>query len=230
MPAPLSKHSIGYRDMSEEEARRIVASMQQRKIEDFRLRLDVEHILPLIKGPDVLDMPLGVGRFTPFLIGRFNNYGYEISPHYIEFARKTYPQIADHFAVCSFEEINKDKLFDTVITLRILSSLKSLEIAMENVAVILKPNGRWIFNYPRERARFDELETLLLAAGMTLTHKQRYDFHASMASMNKYEQKIYDRFRAVIERGWVPYWLYRLVEFLYVGRGTYLFVAEKTGR
>jgi 2-polyprenyl-3-methyl-5-hydroxy-6-metoxy-1,4-benzoquinol methylase len=230
MSDKFSDYSLHYRDMSEDDARRVVESMHRRKIEEFRLKLDVEKILPLVKGPDVLDMPFGVGRFLPHLFGKFNVFGYEISPNYVTFAKERYPDIADHFAVCSFEEISTARQFDTVISLRVLGSVKDMDRTAANIASILKPGGRWIFNYPEEKPRYKDLEALLTAAGLTLKVKLRYDFHASMASMSKLEQKIYDRFRAAIERGWVPYWLYRLIELFYIGRGTFLFVAEKSGR
>src|SRR4051812_31078306 len=89
-----SKYSLHYRDMDPATADRAHASLQ-RRIEDYRLRLDLEKIMPFVKGPDVLDFPIGTGRFYPNLIGRFKVYGYDISGEYIRRAKAQNPQIAD---------------------------------------------------------------------------------------------------------------------------------------
>jgi 2-polyprenyl-3-methyl-5-hydroxy-6-metoxy-1,4-benzoquinol methylase len=226
MKPKISDYSVHFRDLSRKKAAENASSMVKR-IEAFRLRLDLEKILPWIKGPDVLDFPIGTGRFYPNLVGRFNVFGYDIAPLYIEAAQQAHPTIADHFATFSLEEVGHERSFDTVATLRTLNNIENLQVAIGNVARILKPGGRWIFNYPPEGRNFAVLKDWLEQAGLTVIHRERYDFHTAMKSMTRIELALYGRFRNLIERGWVPYSVFRLLEAVVRWRGTYLFICEK---
>jgi SAM-dependent methyltransferase len=227
MKQTFSKYSLHYRDMDAATADRAHLSLQ-RKIEDFRLRLDLEKILPLVKGPDVLDFPIGTGRFYPNLLGRFNVYGYDISGEYVRRARAQNPGIAGHFAECSFEDIDRSRIFDTVVTLRTLNNVGDIQLAMRNVATIIKSEGRWIFNYPPQGLWFSEMENLLNKNGWSVSRRVTYDFHYGHSHFGRTGQRFHGYLLALVERGLVPYPVFRFLEFCLGSHGTCLFVCEKS--
>jgi 2-polyprenyl-3-methyl-5-hydroxy-6-metoxy-1,4-benzoquinol methylase len=222
-----SKYSVHYRDMDPATADRARESLR-RRIEDYRLRLDIEKILPWIKGPDVLDFPIGTGRFYPNLLARYNVYGYDISGEYIRRAKAQNPQIADHFAENSFEEVDRSRAFDTIATLRTLFNVKDTERAVRNAFAILKPGGRWIFNYPPIGDTYPKLRGILEANGFKVLKQEPYDFHYGYSHFSRAGQKLHGYLLALIERGFVPYFAFRTLEFLFGKHGTVLFVCEKT--
>jgi SAM-dependent methyltransferase len=227
MKPSFSKYSLHYRDMDPATADRAHASLR-RRIEDFRLRLDIEKIDRWIKGPDVLDFPIGTGRFYPHLLGRYNVYGYDIAGEYVRRAKEQNPPIADHFVECSFEEIDRSRLFDAIVTLRSLYNVGDTHLAVRNAASILKPGGRWIFNYPPLGDTFPKLPSILAVNGLTLLHQGGYDFHYGHSTFGRIGQKAHFYFLALVERGFVPYFAFRAVEFMFGKHGTVLFVCEKS--
>lgn len=227
MKTGLSRYSIHYRDMDPTTADRAHASLQ-RRIEDFRLRLDLAHFLPRIKGPDVLDFPIGTGRFYPHLFGRYNVFGYDISGEYIRRAKARNPEIAGHFTECSFEDIDRSRFFDTIVTLRTLNRVGDTELAVRNVASVLKPQGGWIFNYPLTGARYHDLPGILSRNGLRIIREKAYDFHAGTVHPESIGQKIYSRYLRLIEAGLVPYAVFRIVDSVFASRGTRFFVCEKS--
>lgn len=226
MPPRLSRYSEHYRDLDEQQASRALESLQQR-LEDFRLRLDLDHILPWIAGPDVLDFPIGTGRFYPNLIGRFNVHGYDIAPRYIERAKSLHPDIADRFKVCFIEKPDQDKVFDTIVTLRTLARIGEIDAAIRGVASIVKPGGRWIFNYPSYEKSFQALPQMLQDNGLRIVSRKAYDLHAGNGS-HRIAQAIYTRYRKLIEAGLVPYVAFKTIDRMLAQRGTRLFVVQKS--
>lgn len=221
----LSQYSEQFRDINDEQVtknRKKMASW----IEDFRLRLDLEVILPLIKGPDVLDFPIGTGRFFPNLINKYNVFGFDICRPYIHAAKAMYPTISDNFQVCSFEAPVRERRFDTILSLRVLPNIKNLELAISNVSSILKDQGRWIFTYSPRDSRFVELPALLSSANLRIIHRRFYDFHAGQWAMGRIEAGFYTRFRRAANSGSMPYLLFRIWEALRGHRGTCLLVVE----
>lgn len=223
----LSKYSIHYRDMDPVTADRAHASLQ-RRIEDFRLTLDLEYVLPWIKGPDVLDFPIGTGRFYPHLLARYNVFGYDISGEYIRRAQAQNQRIADHFAECSFEDINRSRAFDTIVTLRTLNNVGDTELAARNAASILKAQGRWIFNYPPEGERYSDLRKILTDSGFSILLRKNYDFHYGHSNFGRIWRRLHGYLLSAIERGLVPYFVFRSLETLFGRHGTTLFVCEKS--
>jgi len=226
MKPKYSDYSIHYRDMNPEQVQRARDSLVKR-IESFRLRLDLEKIVPRIRGPRVLDFPIGTGRFYPHLLGRFEVYGYDISGPYIALAKRSHLDIADRFAVCSFEEINDKGEFDTVVTLRALNNIHDLERAVRNISSIIKPGGRWIFNFPPTHERVSDLPCILAESGLLVIERMTYDLHAGNRSFGRIGAAVYARFLGLIERGLIPYAVYRIVESLFACHGTFLFICEK---
>lgn len=222
----LSKYSIHYQNMDAVTADRAQTSLQ-RRLEDFRLRLDLENILPWIKGLDVLDFPIGTGRFYPHLGNQYEVYGYDIAKEYVRRAQKKNPDIADHFVECSFENIDRKKTFDTVVTLRTLNNLANVELAVSNVASILRPGGRWIFNYPPGGTQYHDMRSILNRRGFQIVHEKAYDCHGGGAAHGYFRTRMYERYLQLIEAGIVSYQLFRVVDSFLAQKGTRLFVCER---
>ena len=226
MNAPdLSKYSRHYRDQDDEQVERAIASMQSR-LEDHRLRLDLDCILPWVKGPDVLDFPIGTGRLYPNLIDRFNVFGYDIAPLYIQRARTLHPSLVDNFQICPIEAPRQDRKFDTAITLRTLYNIKQPWMAFRGVSSILKSGGRWIFTYVPFSETHADMSRMVSDAGMQIIHRQFYDFHAGPKN-GRLVQSMYSRYLKLIEAGLVPYFAYKTVDRLFAKHGMELIVAEK---
>lgn len=226
MSPRLSRYSEYYRDLDEQQASSNLESLRSR-LEFFRLRLDLDHILPWIKGPDVLDFPIGTGRFYPNLIGRFNVHGYDIALRYIERARALHPEMADRFKVCTLEQPDQTRAFDTVITLRTLARVDDTGVAVRSVSSILKPGGRWIFNYPNYEKDYDALPRMFEQSQLRVLREISYDLHAGNDS-NRIAAAIYTRYRSLIERHLVPYLAFKAVDNILALRGTRLFVMQKS--
>jgi 2-polyprenyl-3-methyl-5-hydroxy-6-metoxy-1,4-benzoquinol methylase len=222
----LSKYSEHFRDLTPEDIEKNFDQIA-RRIEAFRLRLDLEYILPHVKGPDVLDFPVGTGRFYPNLIRDYTVYGYDISAPYVERARRLHPEIAAHFDVASFEHIPHGRQFDTIVSLRVLNNIADLPQAAKNISAILKPGGRWIFNYPPTGRHAADMAALMAAGGMTLVDARRYDAHTAMGEFSRPLAALYTRLRGGIEGGFVPYLVFRIFDALFGRRGTILWIFEK---
>ncbi|MEK9968854.1 MAG: class I SAM-dependent methyltransferase [Ferrovibrio sp.] len=222
----ISKYSEQYLNLTADQVRRNLDQID-RRVEAFRLRIDLDAISPFIKGPDVLDFPIGTGRLYPHLMKHYTVWGYDIAPAYVERARKLNPSIADHFKPGQFEDVPQDRCFDTIVSFRVMYNVADFPSAARNVASVLKPGGRWIFNYPHEGRHTAEMPQILAAAGMQIVTSKRYDGYTAIESMSRWEKAAYDRFAAAIKRGWVPFALYRLFEHIYGPRGTTLWVFEK---
>jgi 2-polyprenyl-3-methyl-5-hydroxy-6-metoxy-1,4-benzoquinol methylase len=224
----LSEYSKRFRDIGDEQLKKNREKMANR-VEDFRLRLDLEVISPLIKGPDILDFPIGTGRFFPNFIDKYNVFGYDICRPYIHSAQAMYPEIAGNFQVCSFEKITSEKKFDTVVSLRVLPNIENLELATQNVSSILKNHGRWIFTYSPRESRFSDLPAILANAELKIVKRVFYDFHSGQRGMGWIETGLYARFRRAVNSGYVPYFLFRIWEALRGRKGTCLFVVQPVG-
>ena len=196
-------------------------------LEHLRLRLDLELIARHARGPDVLDFPIGTGRIYPRLMADFRVFGYDICEPYIEQARVLHPQIAEHFQVNSFEELDRSRKFDSILSLRVLDGIKDLDAVLPNVADILKPEGRWLFTLDVPPERLPAFTETLKAAGLRMAALERYDIHATMRSMGPLAARLYGYWRALIARGLVPYPLFRAVDRTFAGRGTGFFVVER---
>lgn len=229
-----SSDSFDYSDYSERflaidraTLERNVQKLESR-IEAYRLRLDLHMIRCFMHGNDLLDFPIGTGRIYPRLLGEMNVFGYDICAPYIERAQVLNPEIADHFAVCSFEDARTDRQFDTILSFRVLTNIGDRSRAIGNVFALTRPGGRWIFTFhPHDADELAALRGQLEAAGFEQIERRRYDVQAMSGGHGPFLARFWPRWRALIERGWVPFWLFRLVDAALSRGGTYLFVAER---
>ena len=203
--------------------------MLESRLESYRLALDLALIRRYAKGPDLLDFPIGTGRIYPNLLQDFTVHGFDICEPYISRARELYPEIADRFAVHGFETVDSPQRFDTVLSFRVLTNVGDKQLAIKNVFGLLKPGGRWIFTFfpGKGRTTLAEVDAWLAAAGFHRVALRFYDIEAQRGAMGPLLGRLWLYWRSAVERGWVPFWLYRLVDRLIPGAGTYLYVVER---
>ena len=223
-----SDYSRHFQELDEESMARNEQRLEGR-FELFRLKLDLIMIRRFKKAGDLLDFPIGTGRIYPHFLADCRAHGYDICEPYIRRAREAHPEIAERFRVNSFERIDDAQQFDTILSFRVLDNIDDKALAIGNVFAITKPGGRWIFTYaPTEAGGTQaQMETWLAAAGFSLVACPRYDVHAESRGLAAPLRRFWDYWRAAIQRGWVPFWAFRLSDALIPGAGTRLFVAER---
>ncbi len=224
-----SDYSRRFRDMPAERVPHQVHSVEKKKVEVYRTGLDLRLLKKHIKGPDVLDFPIGTGRLYPNFIAAYNLYGYDICGPYIERARALNPQLHDHFEEHSLENIASTRTFDTIYTMRVVTNLKDFPRSAASVSKILKPGGRWIFNIYSRSHWIHDLENTLASSGLKLIHKEAYDAYTGAADLPPFIHGFYMRWISLACRLRVPHWLYRIVEKPFMRFTHFWFVvAEKT--
>ena len=219
----LSKYSLRYQDLSQEQFDATLVKTES-GIEQFRTRLDLELIEQFIKGPDVVDFPIGPGRLYPNFLDRFNVYGYDISESFVNRAKQLYPQFADRFEVHALETFESTRQFDTVLTFRVIDHLNHPELVVSNIRRILKPGARWIVTH----GKGDFAETIK-AGGFDLIFKKRYDIHPYHGQLGPVGSRLWKFLPGLIKRGLVPYSAYRFLDGLVPSLGAHFFVADKIG-
>ena len=207
-----SDYSRRFRDMPAERVPHQVRSVEKKDVEVYRTGLDLRLLRTHIKGPDVLDFPIGTGRLYPEFITDYNMYGYDICGPYIDRARALNPQIEDHFEEHSLENISSARNFDTVYTMRVVTNLKDFPRSATSVSKILKPGGCWIFNVYSGSQWAEDLENTLAASGLKLVRKEAYDAYSGAAEMPAFVRGFYMRWISLACRLRLPHWLYRLVD------------------
>ena len=223
-----SDYSRHFQTLDAETVARNEARLEGR-FELYRLELDLIMIRRYMKSGDLLDFPIGTGRIYPRFLSEQRVHGYDICEPYIQRAREAHPEIAERFQVNSFESIADAKSFNTILSFRVLDNIQDKQLAMRNVFAITKPGGRWIFTYAptAEGGTRGDMESWLSAAGFDLVACPRYDVQAVSRGLIAPLRRAWDYWRAAIQRGWVPFWAYRLSDALMPGAGTHLFVAER---
>jgi SAM-dependent methyltransferase len=223
----LSNSSIGYQRADRGRAAVNASTLKSRR-ERHRLRLDQVMLRRYLLGPDVLDFPVGTGRLLEFTFQNYNLYGYDISPVYIELAKEAYPEISEHFEAHSMELISNPRQFNSIYSLRVTRHIKDFPRAVASMAQILAPGGRWIFNIAPEHPSFAQLPMLLSEHDLLLRKQVKYDAYSGCASLTGFPRYIFARWMQLVELFPVPFWMYRLVDTLFLPfTFTILIVAEK---
>lgn len=199
----------------------------ERPFEHFRTRHDLEILRRYLKPDDVLDFPIGTARVYPHLKEEFTIFGKDIAPPYVELAKVENPEIAERFAIGSFENPRETRQFDSIYSLRVVNNVQNFEMTVANIAALLKPGGVWLFNLPPARADADRLSELLGQHGLILKAREDYDWISSVKSMGRLEQALRSRILAGIANGFIPYWLYRLIDRVMTRKGLAMIVAQK---
>jgi 2-polyprenyl-3-methyl-5-hydroxy-6-metoxy-1,4-benzoquinol methylase len=226
----LSSSSRRYQSLNSEQACFNHSKLNSRR-ERHRLQLDQIKLTKYLKGPDVLDFPIGTGRLLEFTAGRYNLYGFDISPTFVERAKELYPGIADHFEVHSMESAASPRQFNSIYSLRVTGHIRCIPLAIASVAKLVAPGGCWIFNIAPQHPDYPRLASLLEANGMVLAAREKYDVYSGSRAMPRLVQRAYARWIQVVERLPVPFYLYRLVDTLMLPFAhTVLIVAEKPSR
>ena len=199
------------------------------RVESFRLALDLALIRRYAKGPDLLDFPIGTGRIYPRLLREFEVFGFDICEPYVARAKALHPEIAERFSIHSFETVESERRFDSVLSFRVMTNIHDKPLAIANVFSLLKPGGRWIFTFfpGKNQVTLADVDGWLAAAGFRRVARVRYDVNAQWGSMGPLLDRFWPYWRSAVERRWVPFWLYRLADRLIPGAGTYLYVVER---
>lgn len=222
----LSDYSLTYKYQSSEGVSANVRSLA-RPVELYRLPLDLALLRRYLKGPRVLDFPIGTGRLYPHLIGEYELFGFDIAPLYVDKAKADYPHLADRFQVASFETVNVPMVFDAVYSMRVLNNLKDLTAAVRNVARLLAPGGRWLFTLPAVRCIDPAFGRLLKNNGFEIVVLCKYDAYTAYGSMPWVVNYLYGSlFLRAVRWRVMPQWLYRMVDSLLSCYGTCFVVAE----
>tara|TARA_R110002096_G_scaffold94635_6_gene212923 strand:- start:20246 stop:20944 length:699 start_codon:yes stop_codon:yes gene_type:complete len=200
-----------------------------RIFEEYLLYLDVRIIQKNLYGDKILDFPIGTGRiYKSFLSKGFNVYGYDICAPYIEAAKNENSSIADNFSVYSFENVNVEhNKFDTVVSLRVLSNIKELDMAFNNIFNLLNNKGRWIFNVPPSFMREDNFNNALNNSGFSVKSKIYYDWISSFREMTSIEKRARNLIVRLLNKKVVPLNMFKILDYLMPRKGRVMFVLEK---
>ena len=198
-------------------------------MEDMRLERELHYIHKYIKGPDVLDFPVGTGRITERLCEEYKMSGFDIGPLYVQKAKEKFARKGGAFEEHSFENCNSDLRFDTIICLRTLQSIDAVETAFQTFARLLKPGGRVIFNLPPNNPHTVHIEEMMGKAGLKKVACESYDFYAAWRYklLPAWGMKLFQYYRAIVERGFVPHVLLLAIELAFQRLGTRLYCYEK---
>lgn len=224
----LSKYSLLFKYQNSEQVDANVRSLA-RPVEAYRLALDLALLRRHLKGPRILDFPMGAGRLYPHFLDDYDVYGFDISPVYVERAQIAFPHIADRFQLNSFETVDASTKFDSVYSMRVLSRLKDRAIAARNIAALLTPGGRWLFSLPPEDFHAPDFTRALESNGFKVILLHRYDAYSVYGSLPRTLDYLYGSLilRAV-GMGLMPHWGYRLIDKILSVYGTYFVVAERS--
>jgi SAM-dependent methyltransferase len=110
-------------------------------------RYFVDHYVRPRAGERILDIGCGPGEIVPYLPEGVEYVGYDISPEYIEWARRRFPGRGEFYALpFQQSELARHRPFDTAIVIAVLHHLDDDEA--RNLLALLKravrPGGRVI--------------------------------------------------------------------------------------
>jgi SAM-dependent methyltransferase len=223
----LSDYSLTFKYQTSEGLKANLRSLN-RPVEDYRLALDLTLLRRHLKGPRILDFPIGTGRLYPHLIRDYEFHGFDISPQYVQRAQTAYPDLAERFQVNSFETVTTPMKFDSVYSMRVMNNLKDRTVATRNVAQLLKPGGRWLFNMPQSRFHDSDFRCALENNGFKVIVLRKYDAYAVYGSMPRLVDYLYGSlFLRAVRKKLMPQWGYRLIDRVLSGYGSYFVVVER---
>lgn len=223
----LSDYSLMYKYIDSKQVD-INARSLTSPVEGYRTELDLALLRQHLKGPRVLDFPIGTGRLYPHFVDDYELYGFDISQPYVERAQAAYPQFADRFHVNSFEKMNSSMTFDSVYSMRALNRLKDLTVVVRSVATLLAPGGRWLFTLSPSHFHSADFAAAFESSGFRAVVLRKYDVYSIYGTMPKMVDYLYGSlFLRAVQRRLMPQWGYRLVDRMLSGYATYFVVAER---
>ncbi len=99
----------------------------------------------------VLDLGCAFGFGTRFLATRYRAFGHDLSPQYIEQAKKSVP--SGTFTCGSADSVPyPDGFFDGIVMLDVLEHVPREEPVIDELARVLRPGGRLILSVPHRGA------------------------------------------------------------------------------
>jgi ubiquinone/menaquinone biosynthesis C-methylase UbiE len=128
-----------------------------RSADGHALRARLKATVELLgEGPgDVLDVGMGPGRLCAELERRgWTVYGVDSSEEMVEFARRRLPAASDRLQRAEIERLPfPDERFDAVAATGVLE-YADLRCALDEVARVLRPEGRAVLSYPNPQALY----------------------------------------------------------------------------
>src|SRR4030042_4329244 len=99
---------------------------------------------PYVKG-DILEVGIGVGNFTDFLIKSGKVTAIDVDETYLDGIRKKYTgKVFSGFGnIETNKYFFKDREFDTIICFNVLDHINNHKKAVKNMFDLLKRRGRW---------------------------------------------------------------------------------------
>lgn len=148
------------------------------------IALLAELIMPLIKGPKVLEMGFGADEYTEKVVNRFgHSYIVDLSDALLESANERYGDSITTYC-SSFEEFDPSILFETVVATNVLEHLTDPVGVLQRMRRWVKDDGSIIITVPNANS-FHRLfgtcigilssENALSEADVILGHQRVYD-------------------------------------------------------
>ncbi len=222
----LSEYSVHFTKVGEAEYQAARDELE-RGYEKLRTGRDLAVLRRFLRGPRVLDFPIGTARLFPHLLGDYEIFGKDISPLYVQKAKSDFPQIADRFSVGSFEAPGEGGPFDSIYSMRVINNVKDFELAVKNIAGLLTKNGLWLVSMPPAKAEAAATRETLARQGLVIDRVVTYDWMASFKAMTYAERKLRALWVKLAARGLAPHWLHVVLDKLMPRKGTALVVARR---
>lgn len=225
----ISPSSAKYKNLDASAVPSMARTLEFRR-EKHRLVMDLRLLKKYLVGPTVLDFPIGTGRLLSYTSKLYDLYGYDISEAYVDAAKERFPEISRHFEVHAMERITNPRVYDSVYSLRVTSHIADFPRAIASVASIVRPGGRWIFSIAPQHKDYADLNSLLDVHGFQLVADFKYDAHSGQVQLRGIASKLYARWKMIVERFPMPFWMYKGVDTLFLPFAhARMIVAEKTG-
>jgi SAM-dependent methyltransferase len=130
-------------------------------------------ILPYVAG-DVLEIGCGIGNISQFLVVNSRTVvGLDLSPEYIQYVNerlRNWTNFRGYVADIT-GELPSDiagRRFDTIVMLNVLEHIQDEHLALRKIALLCRPEGRFVCLVPAHRWLYGSLDAYL-------GHYRRYD-------------------------------------------------------
>jgi ubiquinone/menaquinone biosynthesis C-methylase UbiE len=131
----------------------------------------LDHVLPFIRGPRVLEVSFGTGYLLTRYAGNFETYAVDLNPDLARIARRNLLQanLSAHLQIANVEDLPyPEAAFDSIINTMAFTAYPNAERALKELTRVLVPGGRLILldiNYPRDANLVGNIHTRGWQAG-----------------------------------------------------------------
>lgn len=117
------------------------------RIEWLRHLYEVRALKPYVRGK-LLDCSVGTGRFIKYFKKATEIHANDTSPVFLDFVKKTYPQVHTKQGDLRYPLDYPTDSFDTVFSMRTLFAIGPIGATVKEMHRVCRPGGRFIFDYP----------------------------------------------------------------------------------